>query len=443
MAIRTAISFVLTDQPLAWSQAYNLSLTTSGSLWKITESVNEASNLFSAMAEASPQDNINESSFWVGAHRVGSNWVWIDGTIVDPSYFNPTELNTDSDPSNDSADVYYGGSLDDPSAPFRDAPRGLILEYFGNSITGTNYTDWFTSGGAGPGKTVKLRGGDDFYVDSSDSFPNTPGGGTVDGGSGNDAILVYSGTGSTALDGDGQDYVEVYNGQIKASADGDDDVFVAPKVAYETAKQGMIVDGSIVSSSEIGTDEMRGVFTTNERLLYTGEGADNVIRWDGTKVYTRGGDDRAFVGSENGGARWVDGGAGNDELTAGHAGGTLIGGTGNDTLRLSGWDGAFKVEMTGGAGVDTFQFGFFEGGQSTKPIINDFAAKGTVQDILDLRSYQLEADSVEDAFADGLISISSSKGYTTMEIEGTGYSSDLTLLFKGTLGSDIYDNIWI
>lgn len=444
MAIRTAISFVLTGQPLTWDQAYSLSQTTSGSLWKFTESAEATRQMMRNMAEASPRNNLDEDLFWVGAHRKGSSWIWTDGTTVATSYFDPKGVNADDNRRNDSEFVAYNSILRDPSGPFESSVTGFILEYFENISTGTQFSDWFVTGGAGPGQTVKMLGGDDFYIDSSDYFPNAASGGTVDGGSGNDVIAIYSGSNSTVVDGDGQDFVEVYSGQIKASSDGDNDVFFAPKVAYETAKIGMVVNGSIVSSSEIGVDQILGGPDGNgPALLYTGEGADTVINWNGTKVYTRGGDDIVFIGSQIGVSRWADGGGGNDELTAGHAGGTLIGGAGNDILRLNNWSGQDKVEMTGGAGSDTFAFDVLNSTQATKAIINDFAAKGAVQDHLDLTSYDLGADSAQEALADGLLTITSSKGYTYISLQDGGSSNDLTLMLKGTFGSEIHDNIWL
>lgn len=443
MATRTAISFVLTGQPLTWNQAYTISLTTTGSLWKFTESAEATRQMMRDMAEASPRNNLDEDLFWVGANRQGSSWVWTDGTTVAPSYFDPQGVNADNDPSNDSASVAYNSILRDPNRPDQSPITAFILEYFGNLSTGTQYADLFVAGGAGPGQTVKMLGGDDFYIDSSDYFPNISSGGTVDGGSGNDVIAIYDGT-STAIDGEGQDIIEVYNGQIKASADGDNDIFFAPKVTYETAKIGMVVNGSIVSSSEIGTDEIPGGPNGyGAGLLYTGEGADTVVRWDGTKVYTRGGDDRIFVGSESGGARWADGGVGDDTIVAGHGGGTLIGGHGDDKLSLFQWDGNGKVEMTGGSGSDRFEFGTLQASTNLRPIINDFSAKSAVQDTLDLTAFDLAATSVADAFGKGLLSMNNSKGYTYLTVEGGNISADLTLMLKGTFGADIHDNIWI
>jgi Ca2+-binding RTX toxin-like protein len=257
----------------------------------------------------------------------------------------------------------------------------------GNDVlTGTALDDTI-SGGAG---SDSLAGGPG--TDSIDGGDETTGGDTVDGGYGDD--IVHGDAGNDLLRGDaGNDDLDGGSGNDNLSGGTGNDSLAGGD------GNDMLVDG----------------FGTN--LLNGGAGNDTI---DGSSVPTN---------AERGDST-LDGGAGNDVLTAGngndvvHCGTgddsirivlndttpdrtwhiTVDGGDGNDTITVDRTSGAAHavVDVTGGAGIDTFRF-TVDNAPADTLIIKDFQTGkgGDVLDVLSLfHGYEIRGNPFA---ADGLL----------------------------------------
>ncbi|GLJ00164.1 hypothetical protein [Sphingobium sp. BS19] len=375
---------------------------------------------------------------WVGVTNVNGEFVFLDGSNVRDKYAEGVYYENDfrlgipegvaewPAPHPILIESYLSESFDGVSSQ-------LVWDVAGTSIKGTAYWDVIQPAYLS-GITVDLGDGDDEIFIQGPSVETS----YIKMGAGNDIVTDWGGGYMEIRDGDGSDMIETFNGKIIASLDGDNDSFYTDKLVYEGAKADITVNGGSISSSEIGDDQ-----ATISNELTLGSGNDVVNFSSASKVYSKAGNDVVNIAGEYELARTADGGDGNDMLLARYGNVRLIGGNGDDRLSLYDWDGISKVEMTGGSGSDRFEFDTLETIGSLRPIINDFSAKGTVQDSLDLTAFDLVATSVADALSKGLLSMTTSKGYTYLTVEGGDASADLTLMLKGSFGSDIHDNIWI
>jgi hypothetical protein len=426
---------------LTWDQARFMAERSGGQLIK-DEGVGAASRFDGWTTELDPNSvllgyELDYVPVWIGAQKVDGVWQWLDGTEVAAEKFGSEAAaqvmgavsSTTADGS--ASALCLDGTLTAPATAAPTSEGGFIADYSQRSVTGTNGGDVVLDLAAGV-SSLNLLGGDDAVFAT-----NAPK--VLNAGAGNDSVNLLNGRGESSIvyDGHGSDVISVQKGEIRAALDGDDDILIAPKVTYEGASAPILAEGNYVTSEEIGTDELG--WGTKE--LYLGSGNDRVSYAAVEKVYTRAGDDFISIGSENGGNRWVDAGAGDDWILAGHAGGTLIGGAGNDTLVLSGWDGYHKVEMTGGSGADLFKFTPMpEHSAGMSPIIHDFSANGAVQDSLDLSAFDL-GETVAEALGSGRLNISQANGYTYLAIAEAEYYNALTVTLKGNLLLDIQDNL--
>ena len=319
----------------------------------------------------------------------------------------------DLDSANDTLVAAHVGSRLNEAG--NDQADSLIVEYFGNSIIGTKYTDWFILGGAETGRTVRMGEGDDQYGDFNDqALPTSAGGGTIDAGPGNDLVNVEGEGFTTVIDGSGRDQIMVAQGLIKASLDADDDSYLwvnSGRVSYGSATQDLIASYGNVYSSEVGHDDVRAP------EFVGGKGNDAIS-----------------------GFLRIQGGAGNDSLTPiAYA----EGGAGNDKLYARSDQ---RVELRGEAGDDSLYFSTdakASGGSGNDTFVLEKLARVTINDlgpgdIINLSS--LIADSVQNPFQEGYLKTSLSKGYTYVSIDYDGQGNDYQplLTLKGSF-SDLSD----
>ena len=253
--------------------------------------------------------------------------------------------------------------------------------------------------------------------------------------------IVRDGPGEDQIDGD------AFGIKIIASLDGDDDQFYGWNLSYRDAREAIYMsrkasEGYLLSSDEIGNDRLflLAGSTNGTGEIKLGHGNDIVDNFSGDRLYTFEGADTVQISFG-----LVDGGAGDDALTAKGNGYetpiNVIGGAGDDVLSLIDWSGMNKIEMTGGSGADRFVFDALDALAKSKIGINDFAANGAVQDILDLRAWNIDANTAQEAISSGQLTLSRKNGYTYVTID-SDISEAMTLTLKGVYGADIYDNIW-
>jgi len=388
------INWVQVGASLSWEEALGLAAKAGGTLLK--EDSDPGARWLANLAQAGPSDSAHETPSWTGAHREAAGWVWTDGTPVAPEKLAEP---ISPAPSPVAAGDYVAAVGDFLVAPTQDV-TAFLMEYAGRRAEGTAYSDWFALGGAGPGTTILLRGGDDFYSDYNPDFPDQAlaGGGVIDGGAGDDYIVSVSQAFTTALDGDGRDEIALANGVIKASVDGDDDWLVTEqgRISYASALEGLTTATSrsgerSVYSAATGRD------VVDTRELVGGAGDDVLSGFE--RLSGGGGDDVLTAGS------YAAGGRGDDTLIAdSKTKVVLLGEAGDDTFILRS-----SAEATGGAGADRY---VFETGGFAR--INDLGAG----DLLDFSG--LFQAPVGDPIGEGYIRLAKVGGYTTVSLDLDG-----------------------
>lgn len=399
------------DRNLGWEEAHYIVSAAGGSLFKDEYGY----DIIDVLAEESDTE-IDETANWIGAHNTAFGWRWMDGTVVSPSKFDPSSVNGDADPSNDTAFVTASSMV--LSAESRDEVHSFLWEVVdSNLIKGTAYDDTFINTTARPGQTIRMLGGNDFLNDHGVDTDGLTGGGTIDAGDGDDYVGLTGPGATNIIDGNGSDIIFFSDGVVRASLDGDNDFFFAElkgRVSYDNATIGLVADGLTVSSFEVGVDEV------STRELIGGKGNDILSGYE--RITGGHGDDTISPGLVANSAELLFGygGTGNDTLIAdGRAKVTLLGEAGNDTF-------VFRslAEATGGAGVDRY---VFERGGVAK--IGDLKAG----EIVDLSA--LLDGSVADAFAGGYLQASHAGGYTYLQIDADGGGDQLLamLTVKGVV----------
>ncbi|GLI98890.1 hypothetical protein [Sphingobium sp. BS19] len=391
---------------------------------------------------------------WVGVKKTNGDFYFLDGTkvrdkypedfyISPPRYDNGYSFNLQIGEFEGAKPERYG-QLAENQLYFAEGAdtNGVIWDVVGTSIKATSFNDVIEPADVS-GRKIDMGAGNDFIHVEYDAKASSH----LKLGTGDDRLYVdaiIDGAENIVVeDGDGEDFIDALGVKIVAALDGDNDTyFYASKLVYEGAKSAIYVENGFARGIEIGLDRIEDITE-----ITTGSGND-VVSSSARVVYTKGGNDVISIsGFAYGDGSFVlpvaDAGDGNDMITVSGAGGRVIAGKGDDKITLVNWDGTGKVELTGGAGSDRFELAANETASSLRPIINDFAASGNVQDILDFTSYNLDATTVGDAIGKGLLTISRTGGYTYVGIEGSGEFADLTLMLKGSFGSEIQDNIWI
>jgi Ca2+-binding RTX toxin-like protein len=230
----------------------------------------------------------------------------------------------------------------------------------GTTLTGGSGADVLT-GGAGSDTLIGGIG--------NDSLNGQALGDVLDGGDGNDTL--NGGAGADVVDGGvGNDVVRGGGGSDTLRGGPGDDQLV--EISFSTVMQGQPeeeLDGPDVLDGGAGTDTIDGNLG-DDVVACSAESLQDSISdsGGGTEVFdcsalgfgisygAGSGIDRVIGTSFDdalSGAPQLDGGAGNDTLTAPGSGGTLTGGAGNDTLR----GGAAADVLDGGDGADTLDGG--------------------------------------------------------------------------------------
>lgn len=338
---------------------------------------------------------------WVGAELINGIWKWPDGSLIPTDNFGDESVNHDSDPSNDAGPVLlYDGLLRSADETVFNnnggfVSDGYVMEYQTDRVIGTDTRDIVLNPG---GATyINLMGGYDTI--KTGYVP------LIDLGSGND-YFEYDMQGLeartvTLIDGEGNDFVYSIDGVVvKATLDGDNDEFWAEQVTYGTAQQAIVGSYGGLRSNEIGLD---GVLAKQVTL---GSGDDRV---EGFNIIIGGAGNDILTPFERG-----EGGSGNDTLisVAGYRA-DLKGQEGDDILKFFG-----EAKASGGTGSDLFEFH-----AASKVTINDLGAG----DHIDLsRLFDGFEGTVSDAFAQGYLKSTVSKGYTYVSYDANGGADGLT-----------------
>jgi hypothetical protein len=403
---RTALNWIRTEAVISWDMARAIASSIEAVLLKVPQPNAGGISFVPSLAEAGPSDSAHEFPVWTGAHRTAAGWVWEDGSMIDISFFQPGSVNADLDPANDTLVAAHVGSRLNETGNYQ--ANSLIVEYFGNSITGTKYADWFILGGAETGRTVRMGYGDDQYGDYNDQgLPTSKGGGTIDAGPGDDLINVEAEGFTTVIDGDGRDQIMVAQGLIKASLDADDDSYLwvnSGRISYAAATEALTASYGNVYSAQVGRDDARAP------EIAGGKGDDVISGF--ARIQGGQGNDRLTP------TTYAEGGAGNDTLYARSGERVdLRGEAGDDSLYFS-----TDAKASGGSGNDSF---FFE--EVARVTINDLGQG----DLIDLSA--VLADGVGNPFEDGYLQLSLSKGYTYVSIDTDGGGDDFQplLTLKG------------
>jgi len=406
---------IITDvgRTLTWEQARDYSVKYGGAL---------TSSLYHSYGgEGGGREHRFEGYAWIGAHKVGDDWVWMDGSPVQQTdgdyqsgHVDPVLI--DGDPTNDPDYALLSGSI------LRPLDQGIQTEFLtqfiweqtSTTVNGTPFRDkvWAVEAG----QNINLGAGDDWVYADSDSptakiFLNM--------GTGNDVVTINGVTHTTVSDGEGSDQIAIYNGVIKAALDEDNDSYYAAAgtVSYDTAKIGITRlqgtgDGVVrVSSEEIGTDEV-------DAFQIIGGSGDDILT--SFQRITGGRGDDVLSPSA-----YASGGDGNDILSAeSYQKVTLLGDAGDDTFIFRS-----AAEATGGAGADRFDFA-----DVVSVKINDLGASDRI-----VLSSLTEVE-VQEAFATGYLKQAQRGGYTYLSIDtnggGDGYVEFLTL--KGVFNTADY-----
>ncbi|MEO1109809.1 MAG: calcium-binding protein [Pseudomonadota bacterium] len=224
------------------------------------------------------------------------------------------------------------GTEGDDTPTLQPAGNGQGASYYGgggsDTIVGTDEAD-ILRGEAG---NDDISGGD-----GNDDLNGGSGNDIVSGGEGNDTISGGSGTDDLS-GGAGNDWIRGGLGRDTMSGGaGDDTIYFDNSDYFWNSGVPIDIGGS-------GTDIL--IIETGSRFNTSG------LSWYGFEKFQGADGDDRVVGNDGTIDYWMDGGAGNDQLTGNAGNDTLLGGDGNDTLR----GGAGQDEYSGGAGNDTIYF---------------------------------------------------------------------------------------
>jgi Ca2+-binding RTX toxin-like protein len=279
-------------------------------------------------------------------------------------------------------------------------------------LTHDNFTPYLLpDGAAGPGQL--LTGGDDADLLSDSVFADT-----LDGGGGDDTLSGRYGD-DLLQGGDGNDFLSDYNGSNTLFGGAGNDTLQGSGEMYgdEGDDSIFVQSGTTLADGGAGNDR----FSVPDYTLFPSQG----------QVTLRGGagDDRFDLVSPMYSSIAVDGGDGNDLFKY------------TQTSFYSG-----RVKVTGGAGVDTFQFGAVN--NTTGLEVSDFQA-GKGGDVIDMAARLAYAASIGSYHggnpfaASGVLRLLQQNGDTLLQYnEGSassfGFITILTLknVVAGTLTAD-------
>lgn len=191
-----------------------------------------------------------------------------------------------------------------------------------------------------------------------------------------------------------------------------------------------------------GNDTLKGA-GNGDRLV---GGTGNDVLLGSPAITSEGAFANTSVYGDGSGKDYLDGGEGNDSLTASYGSNTLVGGAGNDTLRAGQGPGAVGDILDGGAGNDTiytYNYDVIAGGTGNDTIRR---STGTYTD----SGYRTIVFSAGDG-SDTVLSANNSMGNTdTLQLYGfdrhqvwfdkTDSNHDLTIYFLGTTDKIVFDS---
>jgi Ca2+-binding RTX toxin-like protein len=251
----------------------------------------------------------------------------------------------------------------------------------------------------GPVWTVGTTGDDTLTGTAGDDY--------IHGGLGNDTLSGGSGGADTVKGGDGDDLFRIGAGATTGVGGNGLDT-----ASYADLNQVL----SLTFDSPNGAiDVVRGGtsdrFTTMETVI--GSAAGDTMTGGTSQFYTDGIGLRSYT---------LDGGAGDDTITAGSAALIMLGGAGNDTLiggaaddRLTGGIGA--DQLTGGGGSDRFIFGLGDSVAGAADSISDFVGGS---DLLDLTALAPAVVSILDYGGSALVFAKDAAGNDVLQLGVNG-----------------------
>jgi len=254
------------------------------------------------------------------------------------------------------------------------------------------------TGGTSTGMTITGGTAADTIVLGGSSLTNNT---TIRGGSGNDVVQLYVGSGDAvyASGGAGIASIESFTVVNAAGTSGSETVNVTLNAAFGAtgtlAQSTFVLDASAMGTGQVLTFTNGSTADQSATTAGTQYLGANVTGGKGADILTGGaGNDTLTGGSGN---DTIEGADGNDTLSGGVGNDGLTGGVGNDSL-----DGGDGVDtLTGGAGVDTLTGG---SGNDTF-IVDDGAGNGT------------GFDTITDLGAGDTIKVSATVSSTTADIK--------------------------
>lgn len=288
-----------------------------------------------------------------------------------------------------------------------------------DTILGTNITDRMC--GLGGNDTLLGGGGDDFLYGGSgnDSLIGGVGVDYLDGGEGDDSY--EAGVGDTIIDNSGANTLKLVNtGAYTVSASGANlvlDFGGSGNLVVSEALRGSMdaIDGVALG------DWLQGRLTGSVNLSTTKE-AQRLLGGSGNDQLTALHDGGILLGGE--GSDTLLGSAGSDTLHGGDGNDVIDGGDGNDVIYA---DKGFDI-LSGGAGMDTYVLGY---GMDRVTVV-DISPEGSVIQ-LDASGLQLQSLTAKRSNNDLLVEVRGTD--TNMRIKDYYGAAQTSWLFKDAQGN--------
>lgn len=282
---------------------------------------------------------------------------------------------------------------------------------------------------------------------------------TLDGGSGNDGLIIVGDRDSSndsaaeALTGTtGADIISGSDGaDIISGEDGNDSLYAGS--GDDTVDGG---NGDDLITGGDGSDEIHA--GAGNDTVYAGSGDDTVNGGDGDDLITGdngadtihggAGNDTIYAGNSS---DTINGGDGDDLITGDNGADTIYGGAGNDTIYAgNGSDfingGAGGGTLSGGAGADTFQFsGSADGYTKTTNGAATDAELAEVAKIIDFEtgndklSFDASGFSGISSLVDGLTAIRLHDVFDGTNVSNTTFQAGTPVLIYDDTGTFYYD----
>ncbi|MDP3230220.1 MAG: calcium-binding protein, partial [Acidovorax sp.] len=326
----------------------------------------------------------------------------------------------------------------------------LAGQYHGNDLLDGGGGDDILEGGGGDDTLIGGTGDDLLHGDAptellaeqwhgDDYLSGGEGNDTLYGGAGND--LLYGGAGDdTLIGGSGTDYMDGGEGNDRYEAGAGDTV--ADTSGSNTLT---LVDGEPYAVSASGSDLLLS-YGDSGSLTITGALSGSMAAIDGVALgdWLQGRLSQSLSLSTTEDNQTLTGGAADDQLTALHGGGRLLGGGGSDTLQGSAGDdtldgGTGNDSLSGGAGNDILHGGsgndVIDGGAG-----DDWLYAGSGADTLRggagrdsyVLGYGMDQVTVIDSSQEGSVIQLDTSGLQLQSLTARRASNDLLVEVRGT-----------